>query len=82
MLFCIASYLLYAVVDQLPRLRKRELVFLLLFTCSFVEVSLPLGTWDGLRVFTVALPGYSVNYFPKQLQKIRKYRKYIEEKAT
>ena len=30
------SYLLYAVVDQLPRLGKRELVFLLLFTCSFV----------------------------------------------
>ena len=35
-MYSIASYLLYAVVDQLPRLGKRELVFLLLFTCSFV----------------------------------------------
>ena len=35
-LYSIASYLLYAVIDQLPRLGKRELVFLLLFTCSFV----------------------------------------------
>ena len=35
-LYCIAIDLLYAVVDQLPRLGKRELVFLLLFTCSFV----------------------------------------------
>ena len=35
-LYSVASYLLYAVLDQLPRLGKRELVFLLLFTCSFV----------------------------------------------
>ena len=35
-LYSIASYLLYAVVDQLPRLGKRELVSLLLFACSFV----------------------------------------------
>ena len=35
-MYSVASYLLYAVVDQLPRLGKRELVFLLLFTCSFV----------------------------------------------
>ena len=33
---CKFCYLLYAVVDQLPRLGKRELVFLLLFTWSFV----------------------------------------------
>ena len=32
----IVSYLLYAVADQLPRLGKRGLVFLLLFTCYFV----------------------------------------------
>ena len=32
----IVSYLLYAVAEQLPQLRKRELVFLLLFTCNFV----------------------------------------------
>ena len=55
-------------MDQLPRLGKRELVFLLLFTCSFVvSVSwrflflLVLGM--GLRFFIVALPGPSVNYF-------------------
>ena len=35
-LYSIASYLLYAVVDQLPRLGKRELVFLLLSTCNCV----------------------------------------------
>ena len=35
-MYAVASYLLYAVVDQLPRLGKRELVFLLLFTCSFL----------------------------------------------
>ena len=32
----VAGCLLYTVMDQLPRLGKRELVFLLLFTCSFV----------------------------------------------
>ena len=35
-LYSVANYLLYAVVDQLPRLGKRALLFLLLFTCSFV----------------------------------------------
>ena len=32
----LVSYLLYAVAEQLSRLGKRELVFLLLFTCNFV----------------------------------------------
>ena len=32
----IVSYVLYAVADQLSRLGKREIVFLLLFTCNFV----------------------------------------------
>ena len=35
-LHSIVSYFLYAVVDKLPRLGKRELVFLLLLTCYFV----------------------------------------------
>ena len=35
-LHSIAGYLLYAIVDQLPRLRKREFVFLLLFACNFM----------------------------------------------
>ena len=56
-----------AVVDQLPPLGKKELVFLLLFTCGFCfgEVSLPLCTWDGLHFFIVALPGPSVDYIEK-----------------
>ena len=28
----------------------------------FGEVSLPLGAWDGLRYFIVALPEPSINY--------------------
>ena len=48
-------------MDQLPRLGKRELICLLLFTCNYVvfcleRFSLPLGAWDGLRYFIVALP--------------------------
>ena len=67
-LYSIASYLLYAVVDQLPRLGKRELVFLLLFTCSLV-VSLSwrflflLVLGMGCAFYCGALPGPSVNYF-------------------
>ena len=67
-LYSIASYSLYAVVDQLPRLGKNELVFLLLFTCSFVVsvwwmflFLLVLGM--GCAFFIVALPGPSINYF-------------------
>ena len=35
-----------------------------------VEVSLPLGTWDGLPFFIVALPGPSVNYFDRSKEEI------------
>ena len=71
-MYSVVSYLLYTVVDQLPRLGKRELVFLLLFTCSFV-VSV-LGRFLFLLVlgmdcaffFIVALPGPSINYFTEQ----------------
>ena len=65
--YSIVSYLLYAYVDQmhmlikLLRLGKRELIFVLLFTYNFV-VSIPLGTWYGLRYFVVALAGPSINY--------------------
>ena len=52
-------------MDQLPRLGKRELICLLLFTynyaVSFGEVSLPLVAWDVLRYFIVALPELSYN---------------------
>ena len=39
-------------MDQLPRLGKRELICLLLFTCNYVlffseRFPLPLGAWDG-----------------------------------
>ena len=37
-------------MDQLPRLGKRQLICVLLFTCNYVEkFPLPLGDWDGLR---------------------------------
>ena len=52
---------LQTVVDQLPRLGKRELICLLLFTCYYVErFPLPLGAWDGLCYFIVALPEPSI----------------------
>ena len=53
------------VVDQLPRLRKRELICLLLFTCNYVVsvwrgFPLPMGAWDGLRYFIMLLPEPSI----------------------
>ena len=52
-------------MDQLPRLGKRELICLLLFTCQLggfclEKFTLPLGAWDGLRYFIVALPEPSI----------------------
>ena len=51
--------------DQLPRLEKRELICLLLFTCNnLVSVRrgflLTLGTGDGLLYFILALPEHSI----------------------
>ena len=44
---------------------ERELICLLLFTCNYVVsvrrgFPLPLGAWDGLRYFIVALPEPSI----------------------
>ena len=51
-------------MDQLPRLGKRELICLLLFTFCLERFPLPLGAWDGLCYFIVALPEPSIyNYF-------------------
>ena len=54
-------------MDQLPRLGKRELICLLLFTCNLgfclERFPLPLGAWDGLLYFIVALPEPSIIYF-------------------
>ena len=52
-------------MDQLPRLGKRELICLLSFTCNYLvfvleRFPLPLGAWDGLRYFIVALPEPSI----------------------
>ena len=53
-----------AVVDQLPRLGKRELICLLfllvILWCLLERFPLPLGAWDGLRYFIVALPEPSI----------------------
>ena len=47
-------------MDQLTRLGKRELICQLLFTCNYVvsvqRFHIPLGAWDGLHYFIVALP--------------------------
>ena len=63
-------------MDQLPRLGKRELICLLLFTCNYVvsvweRFPLPLGAWDGLRYFIVALPEPSYNYFGPKCKRYR-----------
>ena len=57
-------------MGQLLRLGKRELICLLLFTCNIdylllfgfclERFPLPLGAWDGLRYFIVALPEPSI----------------------
>ena len=58
-----------AVADQLPQLGKRELICLLSFTCNYVcgfcseRFPLPLGAWDGLNYFIVALPVPSIKLF-------------------
>ena len=64
---CILLLFIYmkTVVDQLPRLRKRELICLLLFTCNY-EVSVwrgflfLWGLWMGYCYFIVALPEPSI----------------------
>ena len=40
------------------------------YICGFCleRVPLPLGAWDGLRYFIVALPEPSINYFAKSLK--------------
>ena len=52
------------IVDQLPRLGKRELICLLLFTCNYVvsvgEVSSSSGCLGWLRNFIVELPEPSI----------------------
>ena len=56
-------FLLVLWVQRLPRLGKRELIFVLfvrLFDLRLFGVCLfplPLGVWEGLRFVTVALPG-------------------------
>ena len=59
-------FYMLAVVDQLPRWGKSELICLLSFTCNYVisvrrrYLPLPLGAWDGLHYFIVALTGHSI----------------------
>ena len=65
--FCIILLLIYmlAVVDQLPRLGKKEAnlstaVHLKLFGFCPERFPIFLGTWDGLRYFIVALTEPSI----------------------
>ena len=46
---------MYAVVDQLPRLGKRELICLLLFTCNYV-----VSVWGGFLFLWVLGMGYFI----------------------
>ena len=73
-------------MDQLPRMGKRELICLLLFTCNYVasvrrgflflwvlgmgcseRFPLPLGAWDGLCYYIVALPEPSIYLFYQEI---------------
>ena len=62
--FVVFSYI--TVVDQLPRFGKRELICLLFLTCNYVcgfcleRFPLPLGAWDGIHYFIMALPEPSI----------------------
>ena len=56
---CLFIYYLYAVVDQLPRLGKREFICLLLFTCNYV-VSVRRGFLD---LWVLGMGYVSYNYF-------------------
>ena len=71
-LYSIDSYLYVAVVDQLPRLGKRELVCLLSFTCGYV-VSVRRGflfLWVlgmGCVILLWHSVGFPYNYFASDL---------------
>ena len=47
-------------ICKLPQLGKREQMFLLLLTCNYVVSPLPLGAWDRVRYFIMALQGLSI----------------------
>ena len=54
-LYSFVVYLLLTVVDQLPRLGKRELICLLLFTCNYVVF-----VWRGFLFLWVLGMGYVI----------------------
>ena len=61
-------------MDQLPRLGKRELIYLLLFTCNYSvsdgEVSSSSGCLGWATLFVVALPEPSIQLFKLQLSRL------------
>ena len=73
--FCILLLVIYmlAVVDQLSRLGKRELICLLLFTCNYVvsvgEVSSSCGCLGWATLFLWHSLGLTYNYFSNPLIK-------------
>ena len=56
-------------MDQLPRLGKRVLIYLLLLTCNYVvsvrisRFPLPLGAWDGYVITVWHYLSLPYNYF-------------------
>ena len=66
-LYSIVSYLLKVVADQLPRLGKRELTYLLSFTCNYVSVRrgflFLLVFWIGCVILLWHSLGLPYNYF-------------------
>ena len=53
--FCCLFICIKTVVDQLPRLGKRELICLLLFTCNYV-----VSVWEGFFFHWVLGMGYVI----------------------
>ena len=78
---CILLLFIYilAVVDQLPRLGKRELICLLLFTCNY-EVSV----WRGFLSLLVLGMGYAIllwHFLSLQYSYFAQYMFFLQSKS-
>ena len=73
-LYYILIYLYVSYSGSITSLWEENAILLLSFTCNYVVsvrrgFSLPLGVWNGLHYFIVALPNYLLNI---QCQKVIK----------